>query len=127
MNRFMQHGVEMIRDAIKRQMPDEPNFRRVRFSGGTENRVGEETGQTRDEQPFRAVRSPKTLRREWRAGTSAEQGDLEIWVLDDELLVKGDRVEVIDGEAAYEVTATEDFDWSGKQVGVTVTLEQQHD
>lgn len=125
-NTFMQSGAAALRAAIERQRPDDANFRRVRYTGGSMNRVQEKTGQTRNETDFRAVENPTMLHEDFRAGASGESGDLELHVLDD-LLEEGDRVERISDGTPYRVTDIEDVDWSGEQIAFHVTLQLQHD
>jgi len=119
-------GTADLRGVIETWLPDEPNYRRVRTTGGSENRVGEVKGGSRDEHDFKAIRAPFTTREDLRAGASGTSGDLELHILDD-VLEEGDRVETIDGPGAYEVEEIEDFDWQGEQVGLRVTLKKQHD
>jgi hypothetical protein len=116
----------LFRDAIARQLPDSANFRRVRYSGGSQNRVGETTGQTRHTKDFKAVENPSMMREEVRGGASGESGDLELHVLD-ELLDEGDRVERIDDDVPYEVDSIESFAWQNEPIAYRVTLTRQHD
>ncbi|MFB6373335.1 MAG: hypothetical protein ABEN55_09525 [Bradymonadaceae bacterium] len=117
---------ELFREAIERQLPRSANFRRVRFSGGSENRVGEMTGQQRNEHDFKAVENPSMVREEMRGGASGDAGDLEIHVLDD-ILEEGDRVERINGDVPYEVDSIESFSWQDTPVAYRITLTKQHD
>jgi len=115
-----------LREALKRQLPDDPNYVRIRETGGTENRVGEQTGATEQTTDFRAVRAPEATGQQWRGGSTSVEGDLTLFILDD-LLEEGDRVERLSDATAYRVTDVTDVDWQGEQIGFDVTLERQHD
>lgn len=95
---------DVIRDdAVACFVPDEPNFVRVRFTGGVKNRVGEYTKAQRNELPFAAVETTERgelddlERRETFVG-GQKQGEIVIMTLDP-LLEESDRVERYDNVA----------------------------
>lgn len=116
----------LLRGVLDRQLPEMPNYSRIRETGGAENRVGEQTGTTEQTKDFRAVRAPEATGQQWRGGATAVEGDLTLFILDD-LIEEGDRVERLSDATPYGVTDVTDVDWKGEQVGFNVTLERLHD
>lgn len=96
--------------------PDDPNFRRVRTSGGSENRLGEVEGGTRDEHEFTAVVWTSERRSQYRGGGYDVEGDLRLST-DTDVLQEGDRVERLSDGKAYEVTDSEDLGGPDQSVG----------
>lgn len=117
--------------ALEKYVPDNPNFRRVRYSGGTENHLGETTGATEDTLDLSAIET--TGRGELDDSELTErivgeqsQGEITLMLLDD-LLEKGDRVERIEDGTPYEVVKLEVPRLNDVPVSYNATIREQTD
>lgn len=123
---LLENGAAEMGRGIERLLPDEPNFRRVRYTGGSENRVGETTGQTRHTKDFKAVENPTRLQETRRSGTPDEASDLTLHVVGD-LIERGDRIERIADDTPYRVETVTPYRIGDEIAGYQVEANEQND
>jgi len=117
---------QRLRDSRSHLEPDAPNFVRVRYTGGTENRLGETEGATRQEKKFTAVVYATNARSDFTGGRLDADADLEFEV-DEDMLQNGDRVERLSDGTPFRVLAVTDLGGGDHEVGWKVSLEEQED
>lgn len=118
---------DALSDAIRNLLPADPNFKRVRETGGTENKVGELEGASTDELEFAAVNAPFDDLRLERAQRYDTQKTRQLFWPDELDVVANDRVVDLVTGTAYKVTGVMEFNFEGTPIGWRAELEEQTD
>lgn len=106
--------------------PDEPNMRRIRETGGTENRVGEFEGATEETLEFKAMVWTSRKHSTDRSPAVDESADMELRY-GESILEVGDVVERISDGKRFRVESAEELGGPDRELGHMASLTEIDD